>query len=439
VAIDSLPFLVPMNDTTIISGEDIDLFVYSSVGNMFWLQADHATPVLDTEIRNITNTVQFVAQAINGVCPEPFTSVVTITVTGLPCVIRVSRDTTICPGEPFRLLPNFVSSYVAVTGWQVVGTNVELPPASVIRPESTLRLIAFGETRDGTNLTCESIDTLTITVQEIDLIVMDEKAVCGGQSVMLTSIPWNNVRWHDIYGNFLGEGNIEVIPQQNALSLYVATLTDGRCIRRDTARVFANPPDLRVFADAVTICVGESIHLTTNIEPHFIIWEDLSTGEFLDEDPTVSPRESGAFRAWAYDEICGDVFMDVEVTVHQIPEFNVMDNHLVCAPDQFFLTSAPNASFWKTIDGERVQNLTIQATEPGVKTFVAVFYDEGEICMVMDTLTVTIDVTEFIIRDDTTIFVNETVELWAIPDTVHWFDNTENLLGQGNQIITPNE
>ncbi|MCL2412639.1 MAG: hypothetical protein FWC98_00690, partial [Bacteroidales bacterium] len=237
--VDSRPVLVAMNDTTIISGEDVTLYIVESVGTVFWFESDMETVVLNPNITNITECMQFFAVAINGVCTDTVIVPVSIIVGGLPCRVLTHADTTLCAGDPYRLL---INEATVAARWFIAGTTTEIPSGQVVRPTQTTTLVLVGF--NANNEVCDT-DTLVLTVPEIELDVRADGIYCLGISVLLSSTPPAD-GWFNADNNLLGGGNINVNPPAGKTTIYTAQRTDvvTGCVVRREVTITVNPPDL---------------------------------------------------------------------------------------------------------------------------------------------------------------------------------------------------
>ncbi len=336
------------------------------------------------------------------------------------CEIKTKVDTLLCPGEPYRLLVDMTSSTTDFKKWVVAGTSTEYANAAIVRPVVETSYVAIGEANDGSGETCS--DTLTIRIHKTEVLAMPTKKVCEATEVTLSSTPSTGVKWITLSGDSVGSGNTTLMPPQNATTLYVAVLDDGICIDRDTVKVYVNPPDIQAFATDTTVCEGEPVHLTTNVEVELVLWTDKATGATLLEDPTVYPTTSSVYEAWVYDPICGDVSVEVAVNVRPKPVFAVnMPDTAFCKGDEFTLTSTLDASYWTLLDGTRLAQTTITADTS--ETYIAIYEDSDGVCKVTDTVITDVETLVLTVREDTTITQGESVELWSTPTASLWIDS----------------
>ncbi|MDR0437915.1 MAG: gliding motility-associated C-terminal domain-containing protein [Bacteroidales bacterium] len=435
--------LVVMNDTTIVSGESVELVVISSVGTVTWYEDDLQIVVLDPFIQNITETRQYIAVSRNGVCPDSATAEVWIFVNGTRCLIKTGPDTTICHGDSYRLILD--SALVDYT-WINLNTGATIPHFAVVRPDTTTRFVAFGQNLMGDQCS----DTLTIFVHKVALEVMDDVAVCyWNNNVLLWSIPPVAEWWGD-HGGLLGVGDINITVPSNQTTTVTAKYNDGTCSVERVVSIFSNPPTINILVPDTTVCIGSSIQLSTNVDPHVVVWRERlfpddppGSGPIIPHNPStpgpiVTPPAPGiyVYEAWDYDVLCGDVHAEVTITVQANPEFTILSPSDVCLGMSTVLQSSPSATFWTLSDSTtRVFNpVTILMDN----TYIG-WYDDG-VCVVTASIDITaVPAPTLTVRPDTTIILGSIVQLWSVPDTVHWTMLPNTYLGQGTQFVNPSD
>jgi len=385
--VDLRPMVVAMNDTTILPGESVTLYVRESIGTVFWFESDMETAVFDPNITNITESTQFFAVATNGVCVDTVIAPVQIIVDGFICRVRTHPNPTVCSGDPFRLL---IYDATVIARW-FSSTGTEIPNGSIVRVPETSQFVLKGFDDDG-NICWR--DTLTITVPTIDFTVRNDVFICKGENVSLYSTPPAD-QWFDNNNNPIGSGNIDIVPPIGITTIYTAQITDYAtgCVFRERVSVTTNPPDFRSFIGtqiapqqyALTVCEGDLVHFQTNIAPELIDWRQNPDDQNLSlpNDPTIIATTSSTFRAWAWDATCGDVFLDITITVQPRPDFIAIPQPPAYAGTTVSLTSVPNTPIWTDIYGTRVfMPLTLTHTQ----YFVGVF--QYGYCEVRDTILV---------------------------------------------------
>jgi len=360
VDVDLMPMVIAMSDTAVLWGSDLILYYIEATGTVRWFYSDLVTEVADTHLRNINLSQEFFAVATSGACADTIAvATVTVLVYGYPCVVATNEDAIVCAGDPFRLLINYTVLARSVHWFLVGDEDNELPNGALVRPLVTSEFILIGLNSYGE--VCGR-DTLTLTVPVAPLEVRADITLCVDWALYLYSIPPAD-HWFDENNNVVGEGNIEIVPPAGRTNLFIAQLAipDTDCFVRDTVSVTVNPPDLTMpFANHIerglyrlTVCEADLIHLHTNIEPIFIDWR-TPDDQSLPEDPTIAAATSGVFRAWAWDEICGDVYIDLELTVMPLPDFGILPKYPILPGATINLTSIPNTPVWTDIYGARV-------------------------------------------------------------------------------------
>jgi len=389
---DLRPKLVMMNDTTILSGENVKLHAVESIGTVHWFESDMKTAVLNPNITNITEGMLFFAVARNGTCADTVMASVQIIVDGSTCRVRTFPDETVCSGDPHRLL---IDEATVTARWFLAGTTTELPNGSIVHPTETSHFVLVGFDSNGN--ACW-IDTLTLTVPEIEFNVREDGVRCRSWHVDLYSTPPAD-GWFVGDNHLLGTGNISFfMGPTGETTTYTAQYTDsstGCVIRKDVTMIsmplyftlpFANFVGLdiqRYPLYAVTICEGDSLHLQTSIDPSFITWERLSDNIFFENNPTIVATTSDIYRAHIFDPGCGNMHVDLTVTVQPRPNFEIQPPSPIYAGMPIHLTSIPNTPIWTDLDGTRVF-MPITMQEP--QHFIGVF--RYGVCEVRDTILV---------------------------------------------------
>jgi len=384
--VDLRPMLVAMNDTTIASGESVTLYIIDSIGTVVWFENDKETVVTNLTISNITAPMQFFAVATNGVCADTISIPVFIFVEGFDCrVVSFHSDTTICSGEPLRLL---IEEATVTAHWVIAGTTEEIPSGTIVHPTETTHFVLVGINESGE--ICYS-DTLVVTVPEIEFMVRADGTFCRGSAVPLFSVPPAG-GWFDADDNLLGSGNITITPPLGTTTIYTAEHIDfvtGCAVRKDVA-ITINPPDLSLLLGdfvefghyTLTVCEGDVVHLQTNIDPSLVVWVRLSDNDTLD-NPRITATETDVFRAHAWDPICGDIHIDLTLIVEPMPDFRILPHGRICSGTTLHIATVPAASQWFS-GGERVfMPITLNETQ----TFIGVFISGH--CEVRDTITLT--------------------------------------------------
>jgi len=242
--------------------------------------------------------------------------------------------------------------------WVIAGTTDEIPSGTLVRPTEKTHFVLVGINESG-NI-CYS-DTLVISVHDVEFIVRADGIFCRGTAVPLFSVPPADA-WFDADNNPLGSGNISITPPMGTITIYTAEYIDfvtGCTVRKDVA-ITVNPPDLTLLLGdfvefgqyTLTVCEGDLVHLQTNIDPSLVVWVRLSDNDTLD-NPLITATENDVFRAHAWDEICGDIHIDLTLNVEPMPDFQILDHDPICAGTSVHIATVPAASQW-FIGDERV-------------------------------------------------------------------------------------
>jgi len=386
-----MPMVIAMNDTAILWGSDLTLYYIEAIGTVRWFYSDLVTEITNVNLTGLNLSQEFFAVATNGACVDTIAvTTVTVLIYGYPCVVATNEDATVCAGDPFRLLINYTVLARSVHWFMVGEEDLLIPNGAIVRPTVTSEFVLIGLNSYGE--VCGR-DTITLTVPTAPLAVRSDATLCVDWALYLYSTPPAD-QWFDENNTPLGDGNIELVPPAGRTSIFVAerAIEDTDCFVRDTVTVTVNPPDLTLpFANRVertfyrlTVCEGDSLHLHTNIDPMFIDWRNLED-QSLPENPTIVATTSGVFRAWAWDEICGSVYIDLELTVQPLPDFGILPKYPILPGTTFNLTSIPNTPIWTDTYGTRVfMPLTVYEDQSFIGVHVLGY------CVVRDTIMVEI-------------------------------------------------
>jgi gliding motility-associated-like protein len=432
VTIDRNPVLNLIADhVTVQPHSDYDLqhlVSSSSVGHIVWFAGtDLSTPITNTLMTNVIETQTFLAVATNGACADVVSKTAMIVVSGMPCILRTYPDVQMCLGDSVQLLMD--TAFVNYE-WFVLGNPQELEKFSWYKPAGTVQLVA-----KSTNGLCR--DTMTITVYEVQFYVMEDKQICGehgGTEVQLVALPQADA-WYRLNENheeeYIGSGLPFVMIENNSRNIFVAHYHDGVCPTTKPVEIMAAPPKFKLFAQDTTICEGEPVHLTTNIDDSEfdIVWLIKGSSAPL-TNLFVRPSVTTTYQAWIYNASCGDVFEEVTVNVQQKPMMRIL-NSPVSVESVVYLTSAPLASYWMLADGTRISNpITLSEQEEIytgwyqsgvclVSASVAIVFEYGRI----PSLTIEITSNDYCLYDaSAAVFITEETTgpyrfLWNTGDT----------------------
>jgi gliding motility-associated-like protein len=440
VEVDLKPELTVTDEITILPGGSVELRAISSVGTVTWFESDFYTQVTDLLIQNITEPRQYVAKAVNGVCSTAINKVVHIYVENAPCIIRTQRDVFICHGESYRLVVQTAS--VANYTWRELGTTKEYSQYDVVYLDTTTRFEVIGEDAKGN----QCFDTLTVRVNKVQLVVMDDPVICkhhGAQTINLWSLPNIGTEWFHADGEKINDGNTPLHVYSNVTTTVFVRYRDGYgCEVEREVHIYVAPPLFYIFPSDTVICEGESVLLTSNIESKFALtWTEKFGAEIAyspsgEKEPvSVTPKQTTTYQAWYDDERCGGDVREVTITVQPKPEFKITNQPEFCENSLVYLSAYPNASYWTLLDGTRMYNPIAMTAE---NSYVGWFTDG--ICLVSDTVKITVEPRpNFVVRENITIHEGDVVELWSSHSTATWTELPNTILGQGTQSVSPTD
>ena len=382
VDVDLRPTLTLTTDETTVIPEgsfDLDNLIESSTGTVTWYATNPAITPTGNLITNIVETQTFIAVGTSGACPDTIARTVMLIVPGVGCILKVAEPNKwLCLGDSVRLMMDVAS--VNYT-WFIAGTDQELEKFSWYTPTGNTKLVALSNDE-------QCYDTLTITAHSVPFQIMSDLAVCGeygGTEVQLISLPPADA-WYRSHGGekeYMGKGLPFVTIENNTKNIFIAEFSDGICPIEKSVAVYAFPQKINVFAPDTIICQGESVLLTSDVDPGIVIWVVRGSTDVI--DPLVTPNSTTVYQAWVHSEACGDIFAEVTVVVQPRPDFRILnaqrsDDTIV------HLMAYPIASFWTSEDGTRLFNPITVTDNP--ETYIG-HYDYG-VCRVRASISISL-------------------------------------------------
>jgi gliding motility-associated-like protein len=350
--------------------------------------------------------------------------------------------------------------------WFIVGTNQELPKYSWYKPETSTQLVAISVSHPA----CSS-NVYNIDVRQT-LWVMGDLEFCeeyGGREVQLQCLP-SEATWYresESHWEYIGVGMPFVTIENNTHNVFVAVYDDGICSVEKRVQIYSGPPKFDVFSPDTTICEGESVLLTVDIDPHYkddLIW--TVKGSTTPINPLVTPTRTTTYRV-SIDNVCKEVFKEFTVFVEEKPQLRIMNNPEQCMHSEVYLSSSPNASWW-TYDDERITDLppvvtidtrTIITVDSSIfimdgdtivlydtietivgQTYVAWYRSPSGVCLVSESITFIPEVTEhfFDMVEGDTVSLGAAISLWSTPVAATWYLLPDNIpIGSGNMTVVP--
>jgi gliding motility-associated-like protein len=411
-----------LGDTVSIGGLETPGLIYS------WTSAPggYNSSLSDPAVAPTQTTVYYL-EVMNTECPLPSFDSVHVTVSEIPA-ISVANDTTVCLGEAVALA-NFPAEPGVIYSWT--------PPGEIGQPGTANPTALPSQTTDfilnANRLGCEIEDTLTVTVTEIGVNILnpDTTGICRGVSVPLTAASFpagTEITWSPGDGslnNTTGE-NVAATPQSS--TTYIAEVSVPGCVKLDTVFIGVDslPYDLEIMPADTQICVGEKVLLvTTTYEPALFSaitfqWQPAS-GQLTPDslfNMVVQPNDTTTYLRIATNGYCTDTS---SATINVIPVSTIKvvpEQPVICAGEAVQLNATAPVSI--TFEWEPANSLSCaDCPDPVATPATTTTYNisgEYEGCPVNGNVTVEVIPLPGVVFPNNVICAGEILTLNLAPD-----------------------
>lgn len=282
----------------------------------------------------------------------------TITVNSSPTI--TVNSPTICPGQTVTLTANGAASYTWNTG---PATNtISVSPASTTNYTVT-----------GSNGTCSSSKTTTVTVAAVPSVSVTSASICSGGSATLTASGANTYTW--IPG---GQTTASISVTPSVSTIYTITGTNGTCTNTSSATVsVTSTPTLVV--NSATICPTQTATLTVSGASSYT-W---NPGSVSGSSYTIAPASNTTISVIGANGTCttqatGSVTIGANISI-------TVNSPTICAGQTASLTASGATTYtWNT-----GANTSTLAPSPGSTTVYTISGTQGG-CNGSNTSTVTV-------------------------------------------------
>lgn len=292
--------------------------------------------------------------SVNGTnaagCTNTVNASVTVSVTPNPTV--TINSATICAGQSATLTATGATSYSWTTG-QATGTLIVSPGSTTVY------------TVTGTNGSCSSSQTSTVSVSPALIIAVNNATICAGQSALLTATSSaTSYTWST------GASTNTVSVSPTSTSIYTVAGSAGTCAGANTATVTVNAvPVITLTANPANICTGQTTTLTASGAVTYT-WSNGSNTS----TQTLSPAGTTTYSVsgTAVGGCVNPVPVTITVNVTPTPTVTV-SSVLICAGTAATLTASGATSYtWNT--GETAATIN---PSPGTTTSYTVLGSNG--------------------------------------------------------------
>ena len=391
------PLTTISNDTTVCMGDCIDLTISGGI-SYFW---DTGETIQTINVCPIDTTEYYVTVINEYDCFT--TDSVTVNVNSLPDLVT-STDTTICIGDCAVLRATGGDTYLWSTGASTA--NITVCPSETLTYYIT-----------ATNLhDCSIIDSITVIVSEYpDANAGEDTTICRGDSATLTASGGSNFLWST------GEETQSIIVYPDDTKEYSVIVSNNtNCLAYDTVLVTVAPlPEVFAGNDTI-VCPYTPVVLEAIGEGNFL-WSTGETTALITIFPTELIELTVTITSTAGCQAVDEVVIDV----YNAPNADAGADTIVCKGSYVELTATGGYVYeWDT--GDSTNKIEVYVEDTSV--YVVTVYNELG-CFDTDYVVVyTYPIAEFSVGPDTTICLNDCVELIASGNIEEflWLNTGEN-------------
>ncbi|TAK43066.1 MAG: T9SS type B sorting domain-containing protein [Saprospiraceae bacterium] len=411
-----------LGDTVAIGGQETPGLSYS------WTSVPGGyNSGLSNPIAAPVETTVYYLKVMNAECPLPSFDSVQVTVSEIP-VIAAANDTTVCLGEPVALA-NFPAEPGVIYSWS--------PPGEIDQPGTATPTGTPSQTTvfilNANHLGCEIEDTLTVTVTEIGVTILnpDTMGICSGVSVPLeaASIPaGTEISWSPGDGSLNTNTGENVVATPQSATIYIAEVSVPGCVKMDTVFIGVDslPYDLEIMPADTQICQGEKVLLvTTTYEPALFSaitfqWEPAS-GQLTPDslfNMVVQPGDTTTYLRITTNGYCTDTS---SATINVIPISSITvvpEQPVICAGDAVQLTATapvPITFEWEPAGSLSCADCPNPTAAPAATTIYNIS-GEYEGCPVNGSVTVEVVPLPGVVFPNNVICPGETITLNLAPN-----------------------
>ncbi|MCS6917392.1 MAG: choice-of-anchor L domain-containing protein [Chitinophagales bacterium] len=371
-----------------------------------WIQAGSLSSTSTTVQSNApyvdpgSNNLGIVEGCFSGTFDFSLSTVATDTV-----VIHFEIGGTATGGVDYNELPD---SVVILPGQQSTSLSVSAFSDALTEGFETVILYLY--------LACsnEPYDSAVMYLfDEFNVVAWPDTTICVGDSITLYSTGAGTFQWLPITGLECPTcASTQAVPQ--GTTNYVVSVTLGNCTASDTATVVVDIP-IPVFAGPdVEICDGQSVQLQAS-NANSYSWSP-STGLSCTDcpNPVANPTTTTTYTVTGIN-VCQTTTDEITVTVHPNPIAVAVEDMTVCPGDTFQLFASGGVQYsWSPPDwclNPASENTLATA---GYTTTFTVLVTNQFGCSDDEEVVVTVyDIPEITVSNDTTIYLGNSVDLFA--------------------------
>jgi large repetitive protein len=410
VSVNPVPTASLPTTTTICNGSSDTLVptVNPTGGTFSWSNGATTSSIV---VNPTANTNYSVTYTLNG-CPTTSSSTTGFVVVNPIPTVTIPTPAAICFGQQATLTatPSALGgSYL----WSANTNNATSASINVSPTSTTTYSVVY--TLNG----CASAPTsVTVTVNPIPVITINDTTICGGLSVLLNPsvTPTGGTFAWSANANNATTSQVTVTPANT--TIYTLVYTANGCIGTENIQVSViQNPIATVEND--TICFGSSTTLVAGPNGASYLWSTGATTQTLTVSPTVTTPYSVTVNIGG----CAATTATSTVTVNPIPTVSIPNNATICNGVTASLAtsvSAPGGTYLWSPSAQTTATLNIAPAltnnAVGQNFNYTVIYTLNGCPSLPDTATITVNPVPIINFNDTTICETQTASLVGIPN-----------------------
>jgi gliding motility-associated-like protein len=360
VLVNDLP-VITASDASVCYGDDATITAGGGV-DYLWTETNETTASITVSTLNST-TYEVTGTDANG-CSNTAVSNVTVA----DELIITASPQTICEGESSILTASGADSYVWSTGETTASISVS--PSSTIDYSVT-----------GTTGVCSADGSVTVTVNPVPTISVNDQTICNGVQTTLMGTPsigGGTFNWVQT-----NETTASITLSPSTTSVYDVEYTLNGCEATGSGTITVNP-NPTVTVNSETICIGETSDLvaTVNINGGDYLW---SPGGQTTSTISVSPSSTTTYDVVYTLNGCSGSGNGT-VTVNPLPVVYAGEDVVVCEGESVVLT-ATGANSYSWNNGV-TNGVSFVPSNSGTYTVVGTSIDG---CVASDELDITVN------------------------------------------------
>ncbi len=420
VNVTPVPALLSKRDTTICTGQSVDLNVLVTLNantSATFYNAMNGTAINPATVSPAATTKYYVLVSSTATTCASWDSL-SVNVTPVPALLS-KRDTTVCNGQSVDLnVLVTLNANTSATFYNAINGTV-INPATVSPIITTKYYILVSSTAT----TCASWDSLTVNVTPVPaLLSKRDTTICNGQSVDLNVLVTLNANTSATFYNAMNGTVINpatVSPAATTKYYILVSSTTTTCASWDSLTVNVNPLPALLSKRDTTICNGQSVDLnvlvTLNANTSATFYNAIN-GTVINP-ATVSPAATTKYYVLVSSTATTCTSWDsLTVNVNAAPALLSKRDTTICNGQSVdlnvlvTLNANTSATFYNAINGTAINPATVS---PVITTkYYILVTNQITTCTSWDSLMVNVNAAPALLsKRDTTICNGKSVDL----------------------------